>query len=89
MAAAVVADRALLVAWQAGEVAQHVLDVAVGPLGPLQCGVRFVDVGLVVLVVMDTHRRLVDMGLERVVGIGKVGYRESHLCISSWSDWSG
>ena len=79
MAAGVVADRALLVAGQAGEVAQHVLDLAVGPLGPLQGGVRFVDVGLVVLVVVDPHRRLVDVGLERVVGVGKVGNREGHL----------
>ena len=85
VAAGVVADRALLVAGQAGEVAQHVLDVAVGPLGALEGGVRFVDVGLVVLVVVDAHRRLVDVGLERVVGVGKVGNRESHLGVSSWS----
>ena len=79
MAAGVVADRALLVAGQAGEVAEDVLDVAVGPLGPLQGGVGFVDVGLVVLVVVDAHRRLVDVGLERVVCVGKVGNGESHL----------
>ena len=79
VAAGVVADRRLLVAGQAGEVAQHVLDLAVGPLGPLQGGVRFVDVGLVVLVVMDAHRRLVDVRLERVVVVGKIGNRESHL----------
>ena len=82
MAAGVVADRPLLVAGQAGEVAQHVLDVAVGPLGPLQGGVRFVDVGLVVLIVVHAHRRLVDVGLERVVGVGKVGNQESHLGVS-------
>ncbi len=79
MAAGVVADGALLVARQAGEVAQHVLDLAVGPLGPLESRVGFVDVGLVVLVVVDAHRRLVDVGLERVVCVGKVGNRKGHL----------
>ena len=79
VAAGVVADRALLVAGQAGEVLQHLLDVAVGPLGALEGGVGFVDVGLVVLVVVDAHRRLVDVGLERVVGVGKIGNGERHL----------
>jgi len=62
------------------ELAQlNVLDLAVGPLGSLQGGVRFVDVGLVVLVVVDAHRRLVDVGLERVVSVRKVGNRKGHL----------
>ena len=79
MAAGVVADRALLVAGQAGEVGEDVLDRAIGPIGALQGGVRFVDVGLVVFVVMDAHRRLVDMGLQRVVRVRKIRYLESHL----------
>ena len=79
VAAGVVADRALLVVGEAGEVAQDLLDVAIGPLRALERGVRFVDVGLVVLVVVDAHRRLVDVGLEGVVGVGKVGNGESHL----------
>src|SRR5262249_1100984 len=63
---------------------------AVGELGPLQGAVRFVDVGLMVLVVVDAHRRLVDVGLERVVGVGKIGNRKCHLAVSSGyreSDW--
>jgi len=45
VAAGVVTDRALLVIGQAGEVGQNLLDVLVGPLGALQRGVGFVDVG--------------------------------------------
>jgi hypothetical protein len=39
----------------------------VGPLSSLERLVGVVDVGLVVLVVVDTHRLLVDVGLERAV----------------------
>ena len=69
----------LLVVGQAGEVLQHLVDVLVGPLGPLECGVRLVDVGLVVLVVVDPHRLLVDVRLQRVVVVGKVGNFVGHL----------
>ena len=40
---------------------------ASGP--PSSAAFDFVDVGLVVLVVMDFHRRLVDVRLKRVVGV--------------------
>jgi hypothetical protein len=78
VAAGVVADRGLLVAGQGVEVAKNVLDVAVGPLGPLEGGVGFVDIRLVVFVVVDPHRRLVDVRLERVVGVRQVRHGESH-----------
>jgi hypothetical protein len=79
VAAGVVADWPLLVPGQTREVAEHVLDLAVGPLGSLQSGVRFVDVGLVMLVMVNPHRRLVDVGLERVIRVRKVGNRKGHL----------
>ena len=70
MAAAVVFDGTFLVA-EAVEILQDLLDGLVGPLGALQRGVRLVDVRLMVLVVMEFHRRLVDVRLERVVGVGE------------------
>jgi hypothetical protein len=76
--AAVVADRGLLVGGEAVEVLQDLLDVLVGPLGAFEGGVRLVHVGLMVLVVVDLHRRLVDMGLEGVVAVGKIGNFVSH-----------
>ena len=79
MATGVVADRALLVAGQARQVGEDVLDRAIGPVGALERRIRFVDVGLVVFVVVDTHRRLVDVGLERVVRVWQSRYLESHL----------
>src|SRR3954468_19896241 len=81
MAAPVVANRLLLVLGQAREVLQHLFDILVGPLGALQRRVGLVDVGLVVLVVVHPHRRLVDVRLEGVVVVGKVGNRVSHLAV--------
>ncbi len=65
----VVADGALLVGGQDLEVREDLLDGAVGPLGALERRVGLVHVGLVVLVVVELHRRLVDRRLERVVGV--------------------
>ena len=62
MPAAVVADGAPLVLGERVEVLEHLLDRLVGPLGALQRRVDLVDVGLVVLVVMQVHRLLVDVG---------------------------
>ena len=53
--------------------------VLVCPLGSLESGVHLVDVSLVVLVVMNAHRRLVDVGLESVVLVGEGRYLERHL----------
>src|SRR3954470_16598139 len=78
MPARVVANGRLLVA-EAGEVLQYLVDVLVRPLGALEGGVGLVHIGLVMLVVMDAHRLLVDVRLERVVVVGKVRYLECHL----------
>ena len=45
----------------------------VGEVGALERLVGVVDVGLMVLAVVDLHRARVDRRLERVVGVGKVG----------------
>ena len=59
-------DGGLLVA-ECRQVLQDLVDVLVRPLGALEGGVGLVHVSLVVLVVMDAHRLLVDVRLERVV----------------------
>ena len=46
--------------------------------------VEIVHVGLVVLVVVDAHRLLVDVRLERVVVVWKVGYLVRHASLP-WS----
>ena len=46
--------------------------VAVVRQGVVQVG----DIGVVVLAVMDFHGTRVDVGLERVMGIGQIGQRE-------------
>src|SRR5207244_12906543 len=85
--AAVVADGRSLVLGDQVERAEHLLDRPVGPLGALECLVHVVDVRLVVLVVVDAHRPLVDRRLERVVVIRKrwklVGHAVSFGSISS------
>ena len=67
MPAGVVADRGLLVLGQQIELDEDLLDRTIGPFGALERLVRVVDVGLVVLVVVEVHRLRVDRGLERVV----------------------
>src|SRR6266545_503888 len=57
---------------------QDVLDRAAVPLGALERLVRVVDVSLVVLVVVDAHRLLVDVRLERVVRVGQIRNLERH-----------
>jgi hypothetical protein len=76
--AAVVFDRPFLVA-EAVEVLQHLLDGLLSPLGSLERSVCLVHVGLVVLVVVKFHRGLVDVWLERVVGVGK-----RRNCVGHW-----
>ena len=71
VAAAVVADGRPLVVGDAVEAGQDLLDRPVGPVGPLERGVDLVHVGLVVLVVVDPHRLLVDVRLERAVVVGE------------------
>ena len=49
----------------------------------LECGIDLVHVGLVMLVVVDAHRLLVDVRLERVVVVGERRNFESHLQLLS------
>jgi hypothetical protein len=71
VAAAVVAHGLLLVLRQRVEVLQDLLDRLAVELGALQRCVGLVHVGLVVLVVVHAHRRLVDVRLERGVVVGE------------------
>ncbi len=77
VATAVVFDGSLLIA-EAVEVLQDLLNGPLGPLGALKGGVGLVHIGLVVLVVVEFHRRLVDVRLERVIGVGKRGNGKGH-----------
>jgi hypothetical protein len=43
--------------------------------------VQVVDIGLVVLVVVEGHRLLVDGRLQRVIGVGQRGQGEGHVCL--------
>src|SRR5262245_6645952 len=79
MPAHVVAYGHLLVLGEDVEVREDVVDRPVGERRPLQGGVRVVDVGLMVLVVVDAHRRLVDVRLERGVVVRERRYLERHL----------
>src|SRR4029453_18867067 len=63
------------------------LDVVVGPLRPLERLVRVVDVGLMVLGVVDLHRARVDRRLERVVGIRKGWKGERHARLLRLGNW--
>ena len=76
--AAVVAHRPLLVLREAVEVLEHLLDRLVRPVGALERGVGLVHVGLVVLVVVDAHRLLVDVRLERGVVVREIGNLVGH-----------
>ncbi len=71
MPAGVVAYRTLLVGRQRPEAAQNILDVPISPFGARERRVCVVHIRLMVLVVMDPHRLLVDMRLEGVIGVGE------------------
>ena len=72
MAAAVVADDAANVFGDGGQVADQVVNGLGGQIGVVgQGGVHVVDVGLVVLVVVELHGLGVDEGFERGVVVGK------------------
>ena len=78
MPASVVADRRPQRFGQAPELGYQPLHRPGRVFGAGQRLVQVGGVGRVVLVVMHAHRRLVDPGLEGVIGILKVGYRKSH-----------
>src|SRR5690606_5409768 len=70
VSAAVVADRRADVFGHLGEVPHQLVDFHLGELGMLfESRVRFVDVRLMMLRVMDLHRLCIDMRLERIVSI--------------------
>ena len=69
MAAGVVPDDGPYVLRELVKDRQDVLNRAVVVLGSLERRVRLVHVGLMVLVVVQVHRLLVDVRLERVVAV--------------------
>src|SRR4051812_37808148 len=71
MPATVVAHQRALVLGQGIEVGEHVFYRTVRPRGSLERGVEAGDVALVVLVVVETHRQLVDGGFQCGVRIWK------------------
>ena len=79
MAAGLVADAGLLVAGQLVEVLEDFVDRLVSPFGALEQAVGGGHVGLMVLVVVQVHRLLVDGRRERVVVVRQrrnfVGHR--------------
>jgi hypothetical protein len=83
VSAGIVSHGRLLVLGEDLEVLEQRLDRPVGELRARERGVRVVDVGLVVQVVMDPHRLRVDVGLERVVCVGKVRKFEWHAVLLS------
>src|SRR5205814_538399 len=58
---------------------EHVLDRLVGERCAIERLVGVIHVRLVVLVVVDAHRLLVDVRLERVVVVRKRGKLECHV----------
>ena len=83
MAAGVVADGGLLVVGERVEVREDALDGGVRQLGSLERGVRVRHVRAVVEVVVDPHRLRVDVRLERVVGVRKIGHSKAILSLLS------
>ena len=84
VAAAVVLDDLADVFGDGGEVLDEVFGGLLAELGVLFDGaVEVGDVGLVVLVVVELHGRLVDVGLEGGVVVGERGKFECHG-ISPW-----
>jgi hypothetical protein len=65
------------------DVGEDGLDRVVRPRRAFERLVRIVDVGLVVLVVMEAHRLLVDVRLERRVVVGQRRDFERHLSLLS------
>src|SRR5690606_18977264 len=87
MATPVVADGGADVFRYAVKVLEELLDALLGEVGmALQRGVEVVDVSSVVLIVMDPHRLLVDVGLQRVVIVGQRWQLVSHRTNSSLNE---
>ena len=82
VAATVVADSRSLVLGDDVESRDDGLQRPVDPLGALERGVEVGHVGGVVLAVVDLHRARVDVRLEGIVCVGKIGQRVGHLALS-------
>ncbi len=78
MAAALVADALLQVLRQGLDLAQQVVDGQVGVLGALDQRIEVVDVGLVVLGIVDLHRGRIHVRFQRVVSVGQLGQGVGH-----------
>ena len=91
MAAAVVADGGADRLGQRVQVLDQVLDALRLQVGVrLERGVQVVDVGLVVLAVVDLHRLRVDVGLERVERVRQAGKLVRHGIHDSLpAPWTG
>ncbi len=85
VAAAVVLDDLADILRDGGEVLDEFFGGLLAELGVLLDGaVEVGDVGLVVLVVVELHGRLVDGGLEGGVVVGERGKFEGHVGFSCW-----
>ena len=78
MAATLVADGGALVLGDRIEVGDDVVDAAALVLGAGQRRVQLVHVGLVVLVVVEPHRLLVDVRFEGGIVVGQRGNLKRH-----------
>jgi len=81
VAAAVVAHGGALVLGDHVEQREHLLERAAVPLGAVERLVEVVDVGLVMLSVVDAHRLLVDRRFECVVVVRERGKLVGHRCL--------
>ena len=90
MAAAVVADGGADLLGHRVQVLDQVLDALRLQVGALERGVDVVDVGLVVLAVVDLHRPRVDVRLERVERVRQAGKLVRHGIHDSLpAPWTG
>jgi hypothetical protein len=83
VSAGVVADGRLDVLGKGVEHREHLLDRAVRVVGAGEGFVRVVDVRLVVLVVVEAHRLLVDRRRQRPVAVGEGWNLERHAALLS------
>ncbi|KAG0763484.1 hypothetical protein G6F22_018417 [Rhizopus arrhizus] len=78
VATAIVAHRAALRFGHRIKVGDERLDRLRGDAGLLEGGIEVVDVGLVVLAVVDLHRARIEVRLEGIIGVGERGKRVRH-----------
>ncbi|MNU00234.1 hypothetical protein D3C72_2433090 [compost metagenome] len=78
MPAPVVAHRALEGFGQQHQARHQLVNGQVGVRRARQRGVQVIDVGLVMLGVVDLHRAGIDVGFQGVIGIGQGRQRVGH-----------